>query len=183
MAKVKAVSLVSLVPSFDQSAHDIAGAYEAFDGATATLTERVTTTMQRFIDSASLTLPDREQKACEALGKAIRDSQAVTDICDGMGAMERKTFTEYAQSAMRAFHFNVPFAPALKNDKEFILPWSGAAGKTTNAKRAGKVESTTDEAFFETMRKAIHQARLLQHELTVGLLIDACLEIDPEFTE
>lgn len=183
MAKVKSVSLVSLVPSFDQTAHDIAGAFEVFDGAQATLTEHVTKTMQRFIDAASLKLPNRDQKACEALGKAIRDSQAVTDICDGMGAMDRKTFTEYAQSAMRAYHFNVPFAPSLKNDKAYILPWSGAAGKTTNAKRAGKVESTTDEAFFETMRKAIHQARLLQHELTVGLLIDACLEIDPEFTE
>lgn len=182
MAKVKAVSLVSLVPSFDQSAHDIANAHEAFDAASATLTEVVTITMQRFIDAASLALPDRDQKSCDALGKAIRDSQAVTDICDGLGAMERKTFTEYAQSAMRAFHFNVPFAPALKNDKEFILPWSNAK-KTANPKRAGKVESTTDEAFFDTMRKAIHQARLLQHELTVGLLIDACLEIDPEFTE
>ena len=182
MAKVKAVSLVSLVPSFDESAHDIANAHEAFDAASATLTEVVTLTMQRFIDAASLTLPDRDQKSCDALGKAIRDSQAVTDICDGLGAMERKTFTEYAQSAMRAFHFNVPFAPALKNDKEYILPWSNAK-KTANPKRAGKVESTTDEAFFDTMRKAIHQARLLQHELTVGLLIDACLEIDPEFTE
>ena len=183
MAKVKAVSLVSLVPSFDPAAHDIANAHEAFDGASATMTATVTTTMQRFIDAASLTLPDRHQKACDALGKAIRDSQAVTDICDGLGAMERKTFTEYAQSAMRAFHFNVPFAPSLKNDKAFILPWSGAAGKTTDAKRAGKVETTTDEAFLETMRKAIHQARLLNHELTVGLLIDACLEIDPEFAE
>lgn len=183
MAKVKAVSLVSLVPSFDQSAHDIADAHEAFDAASATLTEVVTVTMQRFIDAASLTLPDRDQKACDALGKAIRDSQAVTDICEGLGAMERKTFTEYAQSAMRAFHYNVPFAPALKNDKDYILPWSGAHGKTANAKRAGKVETTTDEAFFETMRKAIHQARLLRYEPQVGLLIDACLEIDPEFTE
>ena len=183
MAKVKAVPLVSMVPSFDASAHDIANAHEAFDAASATLTEVVTITMQRFIDAASLALPDRDQKSCDALGKAIRDSQAVTDICDGLGAMERKTFTEYAQSAMRAFHYNVPFAPALKNDKEYILPWSGAHGKAANAKRAGKVESTTDEAFFDTMRKAIHQARLLQHELTVGLLIDACLEIDPEFTE
>ena len=183
MAKVKAISLVSLVPSFDATAHDIAGAFEIFDGAQANLTAHVTATMQKFIDAAALKLPNRDQKSCDALGKAIRDSQAVTDICDGMGAMDRKTFTEYAQSAMRAFHFNVPFAPSLKNDKDYILPWSGAAGKTTNAKRAGKVESTTDEAFFETMRKAIHQARLLQHELTVGLLIDACLEIDPEFTE
>lgn len=182
MAKVKAVSLVSLVPSFDASAHDIANAHEAFDAASATLTEVVTITMQRFIDAASLALPDRDQKSCEALGKAIRDSQAVTDICDGLGAMERKTFTEYAQSAMRAFHYNVPFAPALKNDKEFILPWSNAK-KTANPKRTGKVESTTDEAFFDTMRKAIHQARLLRYEVQVGLLIDACLEIDPEFTE
>ena len=183
MAKVKAISLVSLIPSFDATAHDIADAHELFDTASNNLTETVTNAMIKFIDAASLTLPDREQKACEALGKAIRDSQAVTDICEGMGAMERKTFTEYAQSAMRAFHFNVPFAQGLKNDKDYILPWSSAKGKATNAKRAGKVESTTDEAFFETMRKAIHQARLLQHELTVGLLIDACLEIDPDFTE
>lgn len=183
MAKVKTPSLVSLVPSFDATAHAIANAHEVFDTASANLTETVTKSMMQFIDAASKTLPDREQKSCDALGKAIRDSQAVTDICDGLGAMERKTFTEYAQSAMRAFHFGVDFAPSLKNNKDYILPWSGAAGKATDTKRAGKVETTTDEAFFDTMRKAIHQARLLQHELTVGLLIDACLEIDPDFAE
>ena len=62
MAKVKAVSLVSLVPSFYATAHDIADAHELFDTASNNLTETVTNAMIKFIDAASLTLPDREQK-------------------------------------------------------------------------------------------------------------------------
>ena len=33
------------------------------------------------------------------------------------------------------------------------------------------------------MKKAISQARLLNQALTVGLLIDICIELDPEFKE
>jgi len=83
---------------------------------------------------------------------------------------------------MRALHFNLGFTPTLKNNKDYKLPWSKKAS-TSPDKKAGKVEVTDMPAFFATMKKAISQARLLNQALTVGLLLDICIELDPEFKE
>jgi hypothetical protein len=95
--------------------------------------------------------------------------------------MQKKTFTEYAQSAMRALHFNVAFVPTLKNNKDYKLPWSKKASDPV--KKAGEVKTTDLPAFLETMKKAISQGRLLGYDFTCSLLLDACLELDPEFKE
>lgn len=182
MAKVsKSAVLATAMPSFDDAATRIVAAFEAFDDATASLTGAVEVVMQQYVDKASLTVATRDRAACDALGKAIRDCQVVTDVCDGMGAMSRKTFTEYAQSAMRAFHYNVPWSAGLKNNPEYALPWG--KGKATKPTKAGTVTTTTDAEAFKTARKLIAQWRTLKRDLAVGLLIDACCEIDPDFTE
>jgi len=113
--------------------------------------------------------------------ESIVNSQVVIDSV-AKGLMEEKTFTEYAQSAMRALHFNVGFEPSLKNNKDYKLPWSKKAS-TAPDKKAGKVKTTDMPAFFETMRKAIEQCVALNLLMTKGLLIDACLELDENFKE
>ena len=144
--------------SFDKFASEIVKGYKAFDKAQGKLSQTVCTTMQQFVDHVAVTI-GRDEKACKALQKAVADSQIVIDAV-AAGFMEKKTFTEYAQSAARALHFNVPFAPSLKNDKEKSLPW-GKAGKATATPKAGKVTSTTRDELDKTLSKALAQARAL----------------------
>ena len=144
--------------SFDKFATEIVKGYKSFDKAQSKLSQTVCTTMQQFIDHVAVTR-GRDKAACEAMRKAIGDSQVVIDTV-AAGIMEKKTFTEYAQSAMRALHFNVPFAPSLKNDKEKSLPW-GKAGKAQGAPVSGKVVSTSREDLDKTLSKALAQARAL----------------------
>lgn len=143
--------------SFDTFARDIVKGFKGFDKAQAKLSTVVDSTMQRFIDHVAVTI-GRDEKACKALQKAVADSQVVIDTV-AQGIMEKKTFTEYAQSAARALHFNVPFEASLKNDTDKKLPWS-KKGTTTTAK-AGKVTSTTRDELDKTLSKALAQARLL----------------------
>ena len=177
---VNATDTKSIIPSFDKRATTIINAFKGFDKVQAKLSETIATTMQQHVDDFAVNV-GRDKKACEMLKTSIVDSQIVIDA-DASGLMQKKTFTEYAQSAMRALHFNVAFVPTLKNNKDYKLPWSKKAS-TDSTKKAGKVETTDMPAFFTTMKKAISQARLLNQALTVGLLIDICIELDPEFKE
>lgn len=183
----------SVFPSFDRRASAIIGAHEVFDKASATLSDTIRMHMQAYVDEVFLATGKRDQATCNALGKAIRESQVVIDACEGDGGMERNTFTNYAQGAMRALHYGIEWAPRLFQDKEYLLPWSkrtakadkaeNTKGSATDPKRAGVVERTTDAELITTLRKAIQQARLLNRHLTVGILIDAAQELDPEFKE
>jgi hypothetical protein len=168
------------IPSFDKRATVIIDAFKGFDKAQTKLSDTIATTMQQHVDDFAVNV-GRDKKACEMLKTSIVDSQIVIDA-DASGLMQKKTFTEYAQSAMRALHFNVAFVPTLKNNKDYKLPWSKKVS-TDTTKKAGKVETTDMPAFFATMKKAISQARLLNQALTVGLLLDICIELDPEFKE
>jgi len=179
MDNIQTVKTVS-IPSFDAHAKTIINAYKGFDKAQSKLSDTIATSMQRHVDAFAVSV-GRDKKACEMLRASIVDSQIVIDA-DAQGLMAKKTFVEYAQSAMRALHFNVDFVPTLKNNADYKLPWSKKAS-TSPDKKAGKVETTDMPAFFATMKKAISQARLLNQALTVGLLIDICVELDPEFKE
>jgi hypothetical protein len=148
----------TITVSFDNFARDIVKGYKAFDKAQGKLSTTVDTTMQRFVDHVAVTI-GRDEKACKALQKAVGDSQVVIDTV-AAGIMEKKTFTEYAQSAARALHFNVPYAAALKNDDTKKLPWSKKPATTATAK-AGKVTSTTRDELDKTLSKALAQARVL----------------------
>ena len=152
------MSVQNTTLSFDNFARDIVKGYKAFDKAAGKLSNTVDSTMQRFVDHVAVTI-GRDEKACKALQKAVGDSQVVIDTV-AAGIMEKKTFTEYAQSAARALHYNVPYAAALKNDDTKKLPWSKKAATTTTAK-AGKVTSTTRDELDKTLSKALAQARVL----------------------
>lgn len=148
----------TFILNFDQFATDIVKGYKAFDSAQTKLSELVEITMQQFVDHVAVNVGN-DQKACEAMKKAIYDSQVVIDTV-AQGIMEKKTFTEYAQSAMRALHFGVEFSPSLKNDETKKLPWSKKGSSSTSAK-SGKVTNTSREELDKTLSKVLAQARIL----------------------
>ena len=158
--------------NFDSFAREIVKGYKGFDKAQTKLSAIVDSTMQRFVDHVSVTL-GRDKKACEALKKAVADSQIVIDTV-AAGIMEKKTFTEYAQSAQRALHYNVPFAASLKNDKAMSLPWSKAGAGTGVPTKAGKVTVTNRAELDKTICKVLAQARAIGQLGFAADLLDLC---------
>jgi hypothetical protein len=177
---VKTASVVVTLPEFDSSANAIGKAYEAFDKASAKLTDTVDFVMNGYIDQCNKAGLGKAQADVTRLGKMIRESQTVLDIV-ASGAMEKKTFTEYAQSAMRAFFHGVPFSASLKNDKDMGLPWGGAKGDKQNA--SGVVISTTREALDKTLCKALEQARALGLTEFAADMLDLCIDRLDNFKE
>jgi hypothetical protein len=167
-------------PAFDAYAKTIIKGYESFDNATAKLSATVHSTMQAYIDVCTKAGLSRDKAGCNALGKAIRECDAVQAIV-ASGAMEKKTFTEYAQSAMRAFFHGVPFEASLKNNKEMGLPWGNA--KPASGAKSGKVESTSRAELDKTLSKALKQARLLGLTEFAANILDLCLESLDDFAE
>ena len=167
-------------PAFDAYAKTIIKGYESFDNATAKLSATVHSTMQAYIDACATNGVARDKAGCTALGKAIRECDAVQAIV-ATGAMEKKTFTEYAQSAMRAHFHAVPFEASLKNNPDFALPWGKA--KESSGTKSGKVESTSRAELDKTLSKALKQARLLGLTEFAANFLDLCLESLDDFSE
>ena len=179
-ANVKTASVVVALPEFDSSATTIIKAYEKFDKASEALDTTVNATMQAYIDQCNKAGLGKDKADVDRLGKMIRDSQVVLDIV-ALGAMPRKTFTEYAQSAMRAFFHGVPFYASLKGNPDMGLPWGGAKGDKQNA--SGVVISTTREALDKTLCKALEQARLLGLTEFAADMLDLCIDRLDSFKE
>lgn len=171
---------VKTVPSFTQSAKALGKAYESFDNATAKLSATVCATFTQYLDACTLAGVGKTEKEITAMGKAIRENEVVAGFV-AAGLFEKSTFSEYAQSAMRAYYHGVEFAPSLKNDKNMALPW-GKAKAATPAK-AGKVESTDRAALDATISKAIKQARLLGLVNFAAELVDLAADSLDGFTE
>ena len=161
------------VLSFDKPATKIIGAYKSFDGAQAKLSAVVTREVMGFVDAWSIA-NDRGEASCKALQKAIVDCDAVAKIV-ASGAMARATFVEYAQSAARALHFGIEFAPSLKNNDAYKLPWS-KKGKGTKPSTSGNVTSTTRDDMDKTISKALAQARLLGLTEFAAEVLDLCID-------
>ena len=174
-----AKSTVSIV-SFNSAAAAIAKAYASFDRAAGKLTATVNQTMQGYID-AWMVKNGKDEASIKALGKEIRESEVVLNLV-AKGAMEKKTFTEYAQSAMRAAYWNLPFEASLKNNPELALPWSK---KSTggDGKKSGGVQTTDRAALDATLCKAIKQARLLKLEGFAADLLDLAMDALADFKE
>lgn len=166
--------------SFNTQASNIIRGYKAFDKAGAALNAIVTRELQFYIDAHIVAGTAKDEKGCKALQKGITQCEAVLNVV-ASGAMEKKTFTEYAQGAARAFYYGVPFAADLKNNPDYKLPW-GKAGKGTTAK-AGKVTSTTRESLDQTLSKAIEQARALGLTEFAAEVLDLALESLDGFAE
>ena len=169
--KATATSIIA-VESFDHHARKVLGALKEFDAASAKASRNISMAYQVYLDT-QVDLP-KDQASVTALGKAMREAPAFRDAI-GLGLIERKTVTEYAQSAMRAFYWGVEFAPSLKNDPSMALPWTASA-KSGTAEKAGPVKSTTREALDATLCKALAQARLLGLTEFAACVLDVCLE-------
>jgi hypothetical protein len=171
---------IKIVPvSFDKTALTIVKTLDKADQAYARATGEIQKTMQQFVDKW-FTYNGREKSSVVAMGKAIRESQAVAELV-AQGAVEKKTFTEYAQSAMRALHWNVAFEASLKNNPEKSLPWG--KGKTSDVGKAGPVTSITRDAADKTLSKALAQYRALGLTVFAAELLDIALESLDKFKE
>ena len=178
-------------PSFEVRATAIQAALQGLDQASALAADVIKASMQGYIDEVFLATGKRDQATCTMLGKKIRESEVMEQMVMDM-LIEKNTVSHYAQGAQRALHWNVEWTSYLFQDAERKLPWSkkpaadkaeGTKGSTTDVRKAGKVQTTTDVELIDTLRKAIQQARLLNRGMTVGLLIDAAQEIDADFKE
>jgi hypothetical protein len=172
------VSKITLV-SFDKTALAVLRTIDGADQVWAKATAKVGSLMQQYID-AWFIANGREPSSVKAMGKAIRESQAVIDLI-AKGACERKTFTEYAQSAMRALHWNVPFEASLKNKPEYALP--GGKAKTSDVGKAGPVTSITRDAADKTLSKALAQYRALGLTEFAANLLDVAIDSLDGFKE
>jgi hypothetical protein len=123
-------SIKIVAPAFN--AQPIVKAWEKYDRATGKATESLTAvvsrTMNQYVDNARSTL-EVNQESTEALMAAIRSADAFQKAV-AVGFLQRKTVTEYAQGAGRAFAHGVEWTPRLKNDPAMALPWSKTAEKT-----------------------------------------------------
>jgi len=146
-------------------------AYESYDkkvaGASRKLDGAVTLVFTQFIDACRVAGLKKDKDGCNALGKAITNSNDMKAVV-ARGLLQQSTVTNYAMSAKRAFFFGVDFDCNLFKDETKIFPWSTQKTKPedkTDAKKtagkSGAVETTTRDALMETLSKAIKQAALL----------------------
>jgi len=172
------MTTVNVIP-FNSTASAIGKYQKIADAQAVKSISAIQTAIQQFIDQWSL-VNDKGKASCDAMGKEIRGCETVQNFV-ASGAFEKKTFTEYAQSAMRALHWGVPFNAALKNNPEYALPWSKGTSKDTT--KAGKVTSTSRDELDKTLSKAIAQARILKLNGFVADLTDLCLDALDGFKE
>ena len=173
-------AIASAIPSFTPYAKPIGKVYEAFDVVAAKVSATVCATFTQYLDACTLAGVGKTEKEINAIGKAIRENEAVADFV-ASGLFEKKTFTEYAQSAMRAYYHGVEFAPGLKNDKAMGLPWGGA--KSGKATKAGKSVTTNRAELDKTIRKALEQARAIGLVNFAAELVDLAAESLDGFSE
>ena len=120
-----AKNLQALMDTVNFNASLLIGALAEFDMAGATLASANKATVQSMVDAATKAGVKKEQGAVEWFGRTIRECEAFVDaVAEGM--IEKKTVTEYAQGAMRAFYHGTEWTPRTKNDPAMALPWGKA---------------------------------------------------------
>jgi len=174
-------TIKSIVPSFDVGAKAIIAAQTAADKIAIKTSDAIVMTIQRHLDACAVAGVPRDLPGVNAIGKGIRECQVFIDSV-ATGFFERKTITEYAQGAMRAYFHNVAFAASLKNDPAYKIPSKDGSVKGGSVK-AGAVSTTTVAALHKTLIKALQQARQLGLVEQAADLLDFCLESFDRFSE
>lgn len=172
----------NIIPSFNKSAAAIIKALSAADNAAAKYSVTLATTMQQYLDGCAVLGMLRDNATVKALGNEIRTCQSMLDAV-ATGMLEKKTVTEYAQSAMRAYFHDVPFAQGLKNDPDFQIPSANGEVKVKAPSKAGKVSKTTRAELDKTIVKMLEQARLMGLNEFAADMLDVCLESLDGFQE
>jgi hypothetical protein len=163
---------------FTTSARNILKALAAFDVASGKVFEVTQREITLFLDKCAVAGVTRDKVGCDRIAETIKT--AFADAV-ALGQLQQKTVTEYAQGAMRAYHFQIDWTPTLKNDKARKLPWSLKGG--VKGAKSGTVKTTNDAAVIKTMVKVLEQLRLMGRDDVAQGQMDLILEIDPEFTE
>ena len=171
------VTIKSIVPSFDGAAKAIITAQRQADKVNVKAGAVITQSIQQHLDACAVAGVARDLQGVNAIGKVIRECQAFLDAV-AVGTFEKKTITEYAQGAMRAYFHNVPFAASLKNDPAFKIP-----AKDGKVKAAGTVSTTSRESLFKTLNKALFQCRTLGDHEAACAIMDTVQEYFADFAE
>jgi hypothetical protein len=169
-------TIKSILPSFDIGAKLIIAAQTAADKVAVKTSDAIVMAIQKHLDACAVAGVPRDLPGVNAIGKGIRECQVFLDSV-ATGFFERKTITEYAQGAMRAYFHNTAFTASLKNDPTYKIPAKDGSVK------AGAVSTTTVAAFHKTLIKALQQARMLGLEEQAADLLDFCLESFDGFSE
>jgi hypothetical protein len=169
-------TIASIVPSFDMGAKLIIAAQTAADKVAVKTSDAIVMAIQKHLDACAVIGVPRDLPGVNAIGKGIRECQVFLDAV-AVGFFERKTVTEYAQGAMRAYFHDVEFIASLKNDPAYKIPSKDGSVK------AGAVSTTTVAAFHKTLIKALQQARMLGLEEQAADMLDFCLESFDGFSE
>ena len=173
---------INTIPSFNKAAAAIIKALSAADNAAAKYSVALATTMQQYLDGCAIVGMVRDNATVKAIGNEIRTCQAMLDAV-ATGMLEKKTVTEYAQSAMRAYFHDVPFAQGLKNDSALQIPNANGDVKVKAPSKAGKVSKTTRAELDKTIIKMLEQARLMGLNEFAADMLDVCLESLDGFQE
>lgn len=171
------VTVKSIVPSFDNAAKAIITAQHQADKVNVKTGAVIAQSIQQHLDACAVAGVSRDLKGVNAIGKVIRECQAFLDAV-AVGTFEKKTITEYAQGAMRAYFHNVPFAASLKNDPAFKIP-----AKDGKVKAGGSVTTTSKAAAMKTAAKLLQQLRILDEIDAAAAVLDTLIDYFPEFTE
>ena len=169
--------------SFNIFGFAIVTATAAQDRASEKFSAKLAQVFTQFLDSCTVAGIARDEVGVKAIGAAIRDCEAFIEPVANR-TIEKATITGYAQSAMRAYYHEASwYASAFLSEEKGglpALPWSKGAVKGGKA-RTGTVTKTDNKALLDTIRKAIEQAVLLNRDVIKSILIDAAIEIDPDF--
>jgi hypothetical protein len=168
-------TLTKTIPSFNNAATAIIKALTTADNAAAKYSVTLATTMQQYLDGCAVLGMVRDNAAVKAIGNEIRTCQAMLDAV-AVGMLEKKTVTEYAQSAMRAYFHDVPFTQGLKNDPDFQIPSANGDVKVKAPSKAGKVSKTSRAELDKTVCKLLSQARLIGLNEFAANILDLCLD-------
>jgi hypothetical protein len=173
---------IKSIPSFNNAAAVIIKALSAADNAAAKYSVALATTMQQYLDGCAIVGMLRDNAAVKSIGNEIRTCQAMLDAV-AIGMLEKKTVTEYAQSAMRAYFHDVAFSQGLKNDPDYQIPNANGAVKVKVPSKGGKIQSTDRAALDKTIQKMLVQARLLGLTEFAANVLDVCIDSLDDFNE
>lgn len=146
--------------------------------------DAISNAMTKFLDSCAIAGITRDIAGTKAIGDTIRGCQVLIDAV-AQGFVKTPTITNYAQGAMRAYFWDLPWTPCAYHNPEKgtgglpFLP-GGKGAKAAEAK-AGSITKTTDRELLATLKKAIEQALILNRLEVKGMLIDVACAIDAEF--
>lgn len=137
---------------------------------------------QKMVDALTIACDMGDKGKYWKQSKAL---EACTKLFTACGLSE-SSIRNYPKSVRLAFIHGVPFQTDLFTTDARVkagIPTKSGDTKADNAKKAGKVTSTTREALDATLNKALAQARMLGLNEFAATMLDHCIESLDGFKE